>query len=374
MALPSPEVDDDEAAPSARAEATPTLVPSEPRTVFLAGLFTLALLATLYAAREIVWPITLAFVLKLMLQPAVRGIERTGLPRVVSVFAVVALLALVASAIGVLVFDSINAFVAELGAALPRLRDEIRVLLHPLRRLEDVVQSATAGAAPPPGAHEGAIGQDIVSFTVATLQSTATGLFTTVLLLFFFLLSGDTFLRRLVEILPRFSDKRQLVEIVQQVERDIAAYLGTVTMMNIAIGTATALATWASGLGNPVLWGVIAFLLNFVPVLGPFVGVGIFLGAGLLVFGTELAALVPATLYLVLHLIEGEAVTPLLLARRFTLNPALVMLSLIFWYWMWGVPGGILAIPLLAIAKIVCDRVEALAPLGHFLGGEPPRN
>ena len=374
MALPSPEVDDDEAAPSARAEATPTLVPSEPRTVFLAGLFTLALLATLYAAREIVWPITLAFVLKLMLQPAVRGIERTGLPRVVSVFAVVALLALVASAIGVLVFDSINAFVAELGAALPRLRDEIRVLLHPLRRLEDVVQSATAGAAPPPGAHEGAIGQDIVSFTVATLQSTATGLFTTVLLLFFFLLSGDTFLRRLVEILPRFSDKRQLVEIVQQVERDITAYLGTVTMMNIAIGTATALATWASGLGNPVLWGVIAFLLNFVPVLGPFVGVGIFLGAGLLVFGTELAALVPATLYLVLHLIEGEAVTPLLLARRFTLNPALVMLSLIFWYWMWGVPGGILAIPLLAIAKIVCDRVEALAPLGHFLGGEPPRN
>ena len=134
----------------------------------------------------------------------------------------------------------------------------------------------------------------------------ASGFFTTILFLFFLLVSGDTFLRRLVEILPSFSNKRQAVDISQQVESDISAYLVTITLMNAAVGIATAMVMWLTGIGDPILWGAVAFLLNFVPILGPIFGVVIFLLAGLLTNDTLWQALLPAGLYLGIHLIEGQ--------------------------------------------------------------------
>jgi hypothetical protein len=186
---------------------------------------------------------------------------------------------------------------------------------------------------------------------------------------FFLLVSGDIFLHRLVEILPRFRSKRQVVEISQQIENDVSAYLVTITIMNAAVGIATALAMWFTGVGDPILWGTVAFLLNYVPILGTALGVLIFLLAGLLTHDTLWQALLPAGLYFGCHLIEGETLTPMLLARRFTLNPVLVIISLVFWFWMWGVPGGILSMPMLAITKIICDRLQPLAAFGHFLEG-----
>jgi predicted PurR-regulated permease PerM len=115
--------------------------------------------------------------------------------------------------------------------------------------------------------------------------------------------------------------------------------------------------------------GVIAFLLNYVPILGPMIGVIIFLLVGLLSSDTLWVAFLPAALYLAIHMIEGETVTPLLLARRFTINPVLVIVSLVFWYWMWGVPGAILTTPMLAVTKIICDRIQSLAAFGHFIEG-----
>ena len=110
-------------------------------------------------------------------------------------------------------------------------------------------------------------------------------------------------------------------------------------------------------------------LLNYMPIIGPSMGVILFLFVGLLTSETLWQALLPAGLYLMIHLIEGEAVTPMLLARRFTLNPAIVIISLIFWFWMWGVPGAVLAVPMLAVTKIICDGVKPLEPIGHFLEG-----
>jgi predicted PurR-regulated permease PerM len=136
------------------------------------------------------------------------------------------------------------------------------------------------------------------------------------------------------------------------------------------VGIATGLAMWALGLDDPILWGAIAFLLNFVPILGPLTGVAIFLGVGMLSLDPLWKAFMPMVLYGVIHIIEGETITPMLLARRFTLNPVLVIISLLFWDWMWGIPGAILAVPMLAILKIICDRIRALAALGHFLEGE----
>jgi len=130
-----------------------------------------------------------------------------------------------------------------------------------------------------------------------------------------------------------------------------------------------ALAMWLTGVGDPILWGTVAFLLNYVPILGTALGVLIFLLAGLLTIDTLWLALLPAGLYIGLHLIESGTATPMLLAKRFTLNPVLVVISLVFWFWMWGIPGLILSVPMLAIAKIICDRVRPLAAFGHFLEG-----
>jgi predicted PurR-regulated permease PerM len=163
--------------------------------------------------------------------------------------------------------------------------------------------------------------------------------------------------------------KRQVVEISQQIESDISAYLVTITIMNAAVGIATAIAMWFTGVGDPILWGTAAFLLNYVPILGTALGVLIFLFAGLLTHDILWQALLPAGLYFGFHLIEGETVTPLLLAKRFTLNPVLIIISLAFWFWMWGIPGVILSMPMLAITKIICDRLQPLAAFGHFLEG-----
>ena len=141
----------------------------------------------------------------------------------------------------------------------------------------------------------------------------------------------------------------------------------TITAMNAAVGVTTAVAMYLCGLGDPLLWGASAFLLNYIPILGPLLGIVIFLLAGMLSFDSLWWALLPPVLYFGIHLLEGETLTPMLLARRFTLNPVLVILSLVFWFWMWGVPGAILAVPLLAILKIICDRLRPLKVLGHFL-------
>ena len=188
-------------------------------------------------------------------------------------------------------------------------------------------------------------------------------------MLFFLLIHGETFLRRLVEVLPRFRNKRQAVDISNQIQSDISAYLVTITIMNAGVGVATGIAVAFTGLGDPLLWGTVAFLLNYVPILGPLIGVLLFLLAGLLAIDNAWLAFAPAALYVGVHLIEGETVTPMLLARRFTINPVLVIISLVFWYWMWGVPGAILATPMLAVVKIICDRIQTLAAFGHFIEG-----
>ena len=146
--------------------------------------------------------------------------------------------------------------------------------------------------------------------------------------------------------------------------------LVTITAMNAAVGIATAVAMYLCGLGDPLLWGATAFLLNYILILGPLLGTVIFLLVGMLSFDSLWWTLLPPALYFGIHLLEGETLTPMLLARRFTLNPVLVVLSLVFWFWMWGVPGAILAVPLLAILKIISDRLRPLKALGHFLEGE----
>jgi predicted PurR-regulated permease PerM len=347
-------------------------LPAHPQTFFLGGLFVLGVLAALYVASSIILPVVLAFVLKLLVQPAVRLLERLHLPRAVG--ALLAILLVLGALVGLVAALSVPAatWAERLPEGIPRLEAHLVVLKGPIQALQKVIQQAEQVADAP--GQKGSIVSvrrdlGLTGALFAGTRAVLDGLFTTVLVLYFLLVSGDLFLRRIVEILPKFSDKRQAVDISQQIEEDISAYLVTITVMNAAVGVATAAAMYLCGLGDPLLWGATAFLLNYIPILGPLFGTGIFLLAGMLSFDSLGWALLPPALYLGIHLVEGETLTPMLLARRFTLNPVLVILSLVFWFWMWGVPGAILAVPLLASLKIVCDRVRPLKALGHFLEG-----
>ena len=196
--------------------------------------------------------------------------------------------------------------------------------------------------------------------------------FTVLLLLFFFLWSGESLLRRLVEVLPTWEDKRRAVAIASEIEENVAGYLATITVMNLAVGLASGLQVWLLGLPDPLLFGTLAFLLNYIPIIGPMTGVALFFVVGVFTFDNPLFAFVPAGIYLAIHILEGETITPMLLARRLTLNPVMVIVSLFFWDWMWGIPGALLSVPLLAVAKIVCDRLPGLQAVGHMLGADRP--
>jgi predicted PurR-regulated permease PerM len=344
-------------------------LPSEPRTIFLGGLFVIAALAALYVASPIVLPVILAIVLKLLLQPLVRLTDRVGAPRALgAVFAVALLIAVLAALISGVAGPAAS-WAGKLPDAIPRVQQKLAFLARPIDSLQwmlgqlEGVTGGGSGLAQVPRLRS----FDVMGAVFNGTATVAAGLFTTLVVLFYLLVSGETFLRRFVEILPSFAEKRQAVEISLHIERNISIYLITVTLINGVVGLLTFCIMWACGVANPLLWGVIAFVLNFVPILGAMVGIVIFLMASVLSLGVTWWVLLPVGLYFLVHVIEGEIATPMLMARRFTINPVAVILALIFWYWMWGVPGAILAVPMLAITKLVCDDLRPLRAFGHFL-------
>jgi predicted PurR-regulated permease PerM len=373
----TPVPDDNPSEPNAAVtevvDETEMPLPSDPRTFFLGGLFALAALAALYVASSIILPVVLALVLNLLLQPAVRLLGHVHVPRAVGALLTVFLV--IGALVGLVAALSVPAatWAERLPEGIPRLEAHLEVIKGPIQALQKIIQQAEQAADAPPG--RGSIVSvrrdlGITGALFAGTRSVLDGLFTTVLVLYFLLVAGNIFLRRIVEILPTFSNKRQAVDISQQIQEDISAYLVTITAMNAAVGVATAAAMYLCGLGDPLLWGTTAFLLNYIPIIGPLFGVCIFVLVGLLSFESLWWALLPPAIYLGIHLVEGETLTPMLLARRFTLNPVLIILSLVFWFWMWGVLGAILAVPMLAILKIISDRLRPLKALGHFLEGE----
>ncbi|MGO9997518.1 MAG: AI-2E family transporter [Acetobacteraceae bacterium] len=364
---------------AARADIPPVILreeredmplPTEHRTIFLGGMFLLASLAALYIASPIVLPVVLAIVLKLLLQPLVRLTDRAGLPRALG--ALLAIILLVAALAGVVsgVAGPAASWAGKLPEALPQIQHQLAFLARPIASMEWMMgqlQSVAGGGVSVPQASSEHPSFNMMGALFSGTATVAAGLFTTLVVLFYLLVSGETFLRRLVEILPSFAEKRQAVEITLDIERNISVYLVTVTLINFVVGVLTFAIMWVCGVANPLLWGVIAFVVNFVPILGPMVAIAIFLMASVLSLGVTWSALLPVGLYFLIHVVEGELVTPMLMARRFTINPVAVILALIFWYWMWGVPGAVLAVPMLAITKLVCDELRPLRAFGHFL-------
>jgi predicted PurR-regulated permease PerM len=366
LVVGEPEAPDE---PSERRSEIP--LPEDVQSVVLISILALLLFYTVYFAGQIIRPVLFAFVLNLVLQPAMRGLGRMGIPRPAAALVIICVFFGAVGGFAFAIADPAAAWLSKAPESLAALEARLWILKQPIALLIDASKQIEALTTGGTDATVTVRGPSLSSFLFSGTLSFLTAVGTTVLLLFFLLAAGDLFLRRLVEILPRLSNKKQAVEISREIEHNISGYLGTITLINLGVGVATGIAMWICGLSDPILWGAIACLLNFVMIVGPLACLGILTLVGLLSFPSLWQGLLPAGVYLVIHLIEGELLTPMLLARRFVLNPVMVILSLVFWFWLWGVAGALLAVPMLAISKIVFDRIKPLMALGHFLCAEP---
>jgi predicted PurR-regulated permease PerM len=212
-------------------------------------------------------------------------------------------------------------------------------------------------------------GPSLAEQALSQTQVILAQLFVVLVLLFFFLARGRSMLEQLMGTMTNLEDRIHYATIAGTVQKNIAAYLATLTLINTALGLVTAGLMAAFGMPNPGLWGVLAGLLNFIPYLGAAVSLTIIALVSALTFDGLLQIVLPPLSFLAVTAIEGNIVTPMIVGHRLTLNPIAVFLTILFWGWLWGIPGALMAVPILVLMKVVCDHVPALATFGNFLSG-----
>jgi predicted PurR-regulated permease PerM len=209
------------------------------------------------------------------------------------------------------------------------------------------------------------------AFTILGVSGHFVGASLIVFVLGYFLLAlSDKLMRQAVESQPSFFEKRNVVQLVQNVEQGISRYLLTITVINIGLGVVTALVMWALRVPNPLLWGVMATTLNYVPHVGAFLCMVVLFFVGSVAHQSLGYGAAVAGSFAVLTSIESYLVTPLVLSRSLQLSPLTVIAAILFWGWLWGIPGGLMAAPLVTVLKVVCDQFRSLRPWASFLAGQ----
>ena len=328
------------------------------------GLLILALIYTAYFAKPILLPIFLALLLTILLMPAVRLLTRLRLPQTLSAFLIVAMLG-TGLAAGTVQLAGPAAEHLDLGPnVLYKIERKLAELKLPLRKAQETTEKIAEIAK-----LENNEGQRIVvvegslTETLASqAQSILTTLAITTVLLFFLLAAGPSTANRIVEAVSQADQRRRLKRMLLEEQWKISVYLRTFTLISLALGVATAAAMWALDMPSPWLWGALAAVLNFLPYIGPAITAVIIASAALLNFDSWTQILMPPLAAYALTVLEGQFITPLLLGRQLTLNPILVFLAVIFWGWLWGLPGALLAVPILTIGKIVLSNMPGTPP------------
>jgi predicted PurR-regulated permease PerM len=342
---------------------------TEFRSIALKGLFVIASFYTLYFARALILPFILALLLNFLLRPVVRALTKIRIPELAgAAFVIVALLG--SAGYGVIRLSGPAAeWINKAPESLHQIELKVGFLRRPLEGVNNAVEElkgiARLGAEKkleveirPPGITDAVLTGTREIFVKSSVMF---------ILLYFLLASGDLFLRKLIKRIPSLHKKKEIVKITREVEHHTSRYLYTVTGINILMGVSIGIGMYLIGMPNPLLWGVMAGFLVFLPYVGPLIGISVVTIVAFLTFDSLGRILLAPAIYLALETIQGQIVTPMVLGLRFTLNPVAIFVWLIFWGWMWGIVGAILAFPMLTIFKILCDHIQPLAPVGEFL-------
>jgi predicted PurR-regulated permease PerM len=351
-------------APASAAAATKT-------TPMQMVLIVLGTIAFLYFARPVVLPVFLAGVAGMALKPLIRWLSYGHIPPAISAAVVLCLLA---AAVGIGFFQlgrPALTWMNDAPAHMAQLRQRVQKMFPRMARFNQAADAVN---------NLGAAKEEQKKVTTVELKTSRvpstfinwTGTFLagvgeTLVLLYLMLASGDLFLQKLVHVMPTFREKKSAVEISHEIQQNISNYLFSVSLINIGLGALVSGGLYLMGVPNAAMWGVLVAFFNFVPYFGPVAGIILLAAVGLLTFDTLWQGLLPPAWYLLLHLLEANLITPVLLGRRFTLNPVVIFVSLIFWTWLWGVPGALLSVPILVSIKVVCDRVPTLSSVSELL-------
>jgi predicted PurR-regulated permease PerM len=332
----------------------------------------LAVLYTLYVARDFLIPIVFALLLNFLLSPLIRRLTRIHIKPPIGAAIVVILLV---GAIGGGVYQltgPAQRWIATAPEAFSKAQGKLRGIIRPMQQVQkNVEQAANAVGGPSTGKAPEVVvqsGPSLSSRLFGTTQKVIAGLLEIFILLYFLLAGGDLFLQKLIKVLPHFGDKMKAVDIARATESTVSAYLTTTLLLNVLEGALVALVLWLLGMPSVLLWGALVACLEFVPYLGAATAVIVLGVAGLTTFDQLGHALLIPGSFLAINMLQANLVTPLLLGHRLTLNPVAIFVGLAFFFWIWGVPGAFLAVPLLATFKIFCDNIVSLAAIGEFLG------
>ncbi|MED5618956.1 AI-2E family transporter [Ideonella sp. BN130291] len=351
-----------------RPPVTPTAPFGVPAWVGKA-LLAIAALFLLQAAKPVLLPLTIAVLLTFLLFGPVRALTRIGLPPALgAAIVVVTLLAALGVAASALAgpaadwWDRAPQNLQQITEAIDKLRASIPGLEPPRRPARSV--------APPADPVKERLASEGFTMTRAVLTHFwRFALFggVTVILLYFLLASEYHLLSRTVQAIPRRRTRAVVLAGVRQAQREVGQYLATAGLINICLGLLTGVVLARLGLANPLLWGTMVAVLNFVPYIGPLLMVGMLGLAGILTYGVSWAMLAPAGAFLGLHAIESNVVTPLVVGRRLRLNPMAVFLSVMIWGWIWGIAGAFIAVPMLLAIRSACRRVRKWRLLYGYL-------
>jgi predicted PurR-regulated permease PerM len=338
------------------------------------GIFLMMAGGALYFAQDLLIPLSLAFMLSVLLSPIVRGLSRLGIPEGVSAtLLVIALLAIIA--VG---GWSLSGPVAQWIDDAPRIGTEIQQKLSVVRGWFGFVQQVSnqvdevAGGGDPDVLRVILKEPGFLKSAVTGVPEVLTKLGLTLFLLLFLLASGDLFREKLVKILPTLSDKKRAIHIARDIEREVSRYLLTITAINIATGFLVGLGLWFIGMPNPLLWGVLAAVLTYIPYLGAAIGISLVGAIAIVSFDTIGHALLAPAVYLAVATLEGQVLTPTIVGRRLEMNAVAILVSVAVWAWLWGVIGALIAVPFLVIVKVISFHIESMEAVGRFLGAREP--
>ncbi|MBA2076956.1 AI-2E family transporter [Rhodanobacter sp. PCA2] len=335
--------------------------------VLLNALLLLALLYTVTLCKALLIPLVLAAFLGLALNPVVAGGARFHVPRwLAASVLMLGLIGGIGTGIGMLTPPALEWF-HEAPATIRSFVPKLEHITQPLEAANRATQTLVSGhpvrvqAAPPPPVSVSA--WDVVS----TAPKVLAAVLTVVLLVFFFLVYGDLLLRRVVEIAPSFGHKRQTVAVVRGIQEEVSRYILTTVLINFTLGALTAGLTWLLHMPDPLLWGAVAMLANFIPYVGAIVTTTVLLLVGLAHFDDPTHALLPALCFAGLTAFEGNVVSPLILGRRMRLSPIAILVWLLIWGWLWGIPGALLAVPMLTSVKLITENVRGWEWFAHMV-------
>jgi predicted PurR-regulated permease PerM len=311
----------------------------------------------LKAGAEFFLPLTAAVVIAIALVPALEWLERRGVPSALAAFScILALLLLINGALALIVVPASDWFI-RLPERLPRIQANLAPLIDFYASLQRFVDETLQAFATNTAAQMQAVAVEtpnsLLDYLSSSAPAAAIQTFFAILLIYFFLAGWTTMRRVTIRSRGSFDGALHTARIIQNVVDSTSAYITTIVVINAMLGLSVALLLWAMGMPSPFMWGGIVALCNFVPYVGPIIAALLLGMGGLMTFDSIAIAMLPALIQIGLHSVEANIVTPMVLGRRLTINPLLILVSLSFWGWIWGAPGAFLAVPLLIIIQTI---------------------